>query len=119
MTYYRNIVKEQVDCWTPENKDAKYPKRIASNSQSGNYYDSDNVLFKGDYLRLKNATVSYNLPKTFVNKAGITSARVYVAGANLLTFSGLHVDPEIQQSGYYNMNMPAMRTVTFGVEVSF
>lgn len=119
LTYYRNIVKEQVDCWTPENKDAKYPKRIASNSQSGNYYDSDNFLFKGDYLRLKNATVSYNLPKTFVSKAGITNARVYVAGANLLTFSGLHVDPEIQQSGYYNMGMPAMRTVTFGVEVSF
>ena len=119
LSYYRNIVKEQVDCWTPENTDAKYPKRIAKNSQSGNYYDSDNFLFKGDYLRLKNATVSYNLPKTFVKKANISNARVYLAGANLLTFSKLHVDPEIQQSGYYNMDMPSMRTVTFGVEVSF
>jgi hypothetical protein len=76
-------------------------------------------LFKGDFLRLKNATVSYNLPKAFTKKANITNARVYVAGANLLTFSGLHVDPEIQQSGYYSMGMPSMRTVTFGVEVSF
>ena len=119
VTKYMNIAKGQVDCWTPENKDAKYPKRIASNSQSGNYYDSDNFLFKGDFLRLKNATVSYNLPKNFTKKAGITNARVYVAGANLLTFSGLHVDPEIRQSGVYDMGMPAMRTVTFGVEVSF
>jgi hypothetical protein len=119
VTRYMNIAKGQVDCWTPENKDAKYPKRIASNSQSGNYYDSDNFLFKGDFLRLKNATVSYNLPKAFTKKANITNARVYVAGANLLTFSGLHVDPEIQQSGYYSMGMPSMRTVTFGVEVSF
>lgn len=119
LSYYRNIVKDQVDCWTPENTDAKYPKRIAKNSQSGNYYDSDNFLFKGDYLRLKNATVSYNLPKAFMQKAGISNARVYLAGANLLTFSKLHVDPEIQQSGYYNMDMPSMRTVTFGVEVSF
>ena len=119
VTRYMNIAKGQVDCWTPENRDAKYPKRIASNGQSGNYYDSDNFLFKGDYLRLKNATVSYNLPKTFVKKANISNARVYLAGANLLTFSGLHVDPEIQQSGYYSMGMPAMRTVTFGVEVSF
>ena len=114
----RNIAKAQVDAWTVDNQDAKYPKRIAGNDQGG-YYDSDRFLFEGDYLRLKNATVSYNLPKNLVKKAGITNARAYVAGANLLTFSKLHVDPEIQQSGYYSMGMPAMRTVTLGLEVSF
>ena len=114
----RNIAKAQVDAWTVNNQDAKYPKRIAGNDQGG-YYDSDRFLFEGDYLRLKNATISYNLPKDLVKKAGITNARAYLAGANLLTFSKLHVDPEIQQSGYYSMGMPAMRTVTFGVEVSF
>lgn len=114
----RNIAKAQVDAWTVDNQDAKYPKRIAGNNQGG-YYDSDRFLFKGDYLRLKNATISYNVPKDFVKKAGISNARVYVAGANLLTFSDLHVDPEIQQSGYYSMGMPSMRTVTMGIEVSF
>lgn len=114
----RNIGKSQVDCWTPENTDATAPKRVAGNNQGG-YYDSDRFLFKGDYLRLKNATLSYSLPKTFVQKMKITNARVVLAGANLLTFSGLHVDPEIQTSGHYSMGMPAMRTVTLGLEVSF
>ena len=114
----RNIAKAQVDAWTVDNQDAAYPKRIAGNDQGG-YYDSDRFLFKGDYLRLKNATLSYTLPKDLVKKATISNARVYVAGANLLTFSDLHVDPEVPQSGKYNMGMPAMRTITFGVEVSF
>jgi hypothetical protein len=59
------------------------------------------------------------LPKTFTQKYSISNARVYMAGANLLTFSGLHIDPELPSDGYYNFSMPAMRTVTLGLEVSF
>ena len=116
--FHRNIGKSQIDSYSANNTNAKYPMRLAGNNQGG-YYDSDRFLHKGDYLRLKNATISYNIPRTFANKLSLTSARVYVAGANLLTFSKLHVDPEIQNSGFYSLGMPAMRTVTFGVEVSF
>ncbi|MBR7157153.1 MAG: hypothetical protein IKD16_02015, partial [Bacteroidales bacterium] len=116
--FHRNIGKSQVDAWSETNKDAAFPKRIAGNNQGG-YYDSDRFLHRGDYLRLKNATISYTIPRTFVNKLSLSNARVYVAGANLLTFSKLHIDPEIQNSGFYSLGMPAMRTVTFGLEVSF
>ncbi len=116
--FHRNIGKSQVDAWSETNKDAAFPKRIAGNNQGG-YYDSDRFLHRGDYLRLKNATISYTIPKTFVNKLSLSNARVYVAGANLLTFSKLHIDPEIQNSGFYSLGMPSMRTVTFGLEVSF
>ncbi len=116
--FHRNIGKSQVDAWSETNKDAAFPKRIAGNNQ-GAYYDSDRFLHRGDYLRLKNATISYTIPRTFVNKLSLSNARVYVAGANLLTFSKLHIDPEIQNSGFYSLGMPAMRTVTFGLEVSF
>ena len=116
--FHRNIGKSQVDAWSETNKDAAFPKRIAGNNQGG-YYDSDRFLHRGDYLRLKNATISYTIPRAFVNKLSLSNARVYVAGANLLTFSKLHIDPEIQNSGFYSLGMPSMRTVTFGLEVSF
>lgn len=116
-SYGQNIWASQTDTWSETNKDASVPMRIASNNQGGYYYSS-RYLKKGDFLRLKNMTISYNIPKKLVNRIGLINARVYVAGSNLLTFSGLDIDPEIQSSGYYNYTMPAMRTITFGVEIS-
>ncbi|MCD0476189.1 TonB-dependent receptor [Flavobacterium sp. EDS] len=55
------------------------------------YYES------GDYLCIREITFSYNLPKTLVEKAKLTSVRVYVTGSNLYYFtkySGL--SPEVQ-----------------------
>ena len=49
----------------------------------------------------------------------MSNARIYVAAANLLTFSGLNIDPEIKSNGYYYYTMPAMRTVTFGLDLTF
>ncbi len=117
-TTHRNILASQTDTWREDNTDGSIPKRIMDNNQGG-YYDSTRALQKGDYLRLKNLTISYNLPKTFVNRLSLTNARVYVAGSNLLTFAGTEIDPEIQSNGYYNFNMPALRTFTLGLEVSF
>ncbi len=115
---HRNMLASEVDTWSPENPNGSIPIRIADNTEGG-YYDSSRAIHKGDFLRLKNLTVSYTLPKTFTQKYSISNARVYVAGANLLTFSGLHIDPELPSDGYYNFGMPAMRTVTLGLEVSF
>ena len=116
--FHRNIAKDQLNAWTPTNTDTNVPKRVRDNGQGGYYYSSK-YLKKGDFLRLKNLTLSYNLPRTFTEKLGMTNARVYVAGANLLTFSGLNIDPEIQASGYYYYTMPAMRTCTFGIDITF
>ena len=115
---HRNMLASEVDTWSPENPNGSIPIRIADNTEGG-YYDSSRAIHKGDFLRLKNLTVSYRLPKTFTQKYSISNARIYMAGANLLTFSGLHIDPELPSDGYYNFGMPAMRTVTLGLEVSF
>ena len=117
-SFHRNILKSQTDTWSESNPDGTVPRRVAGNTEGGYYYSSK-FLKKGDFLRLKNLTLSYSIPKNFINKMGLTNARVYLAGANLLTFSGLDIDPEIRSSGYYNYSMPALRTVTLGVEVSF
>ena len=115
---HRNIAKDQLNAWTPDNTDTNVPRRIRDNGQGG-YYDSSRFLKKGDYLRLKNLTFSYTLPRNFSSKLSISNARIYVAGANLLTFSKLNIDPEIQASGYFRYNMPSLRTVTLGLDLTF
>ena len=116
--FHRNIGKDQLNAWTPTNTNTNVPRRIRDNGQGGYYYSSK-YLKKGDFLRLKNLTLSYNLPRGFNSKLGLAGARIYVAGTNLLTFSGLNIDPEIKSSGYYNYSMPAMRTVTLGLDLTF
>ena len=116
--FHRNIAKSQLNAWTPENTDTDVPRRIRDNGQGGYYYSS-RYLKRGDFLRLKNLTLSYNLPRTLSSKMSMTNTRIYVAAANLLTFSGLNIDPEIKSNGYYYYSMPAMRTVTIGLDLTF
>jgi TonB-dependent starch-binding outer membrane protein SusC len=72
--------------------------------------------FNGYYIRLKNVSLSYLLPAKWVGKAHIQSVRLYGQGQNLFTktnFEGL--DPETQN--YFNL--PPLRTIVFGAQVSF
>ncbi|MDD3698105.1 MAG: TonB-dependent receptor, partial [Bacteroidales bacterium] len=114
---YKNTSKEQLRRWQKPGDITDVPRRVAGNNQGG-YYDSSRALKKGDYLRLKNLTISWTLPQTLLGKVKISNARIYVAGNNLLTFTGLNFDPEVQANGYYNFTFPAVRTLTIGLELS-
>ena len=117
-TFGQPIMKTQLNPWTPENSNSDVPMRIYDNNQGG-YYNSSRMLVKGDFARLKNMTVSYNLPKNFVQKLSLRGARVYLSGTNLITISKAECEPELQSDGVYNYGMPALRTWSFGVEVTF
>ena len=70
------------------------------------------------YLRLKNVTLGYTLPKAWTNKMGLSNIRVYANGTNLLTFTDFkYIDPESTNvaTGYY----PQQRTFSFGIDVRF
>lgn len=114
---YTNISKDQLKRWQKPGDITHVPRRVAGNTHGG-YYDSSRAIHKGDYMRLKNLTVSWNLPQNLLSRVRITNARVYVSGHNLLTFTGLDFDPEVHASGYYNFTFPAVRTVTLGLEIS-
>lgn len=87
-----------------------------TNSAGSDYYYK-----KAGYVRLKNLSVGYNLPKHWLTAAGISQVRIYAAGTNLLTFDKLKkfdLDPEAPSSllgRYY----PQQKTISFGVNVSF
>ena len=114
---YKNMSRKQLDRWTTPGQVTEVPRRTLT--PNGGYYDSDRFLVKGDFLRLKGATISYNIPKAWTDKINFRNAKVYVSGTNLLTFTGMEFDPEIRMSGYYDFGIPPLRTISFGLEVSF
>jgi hypothetical protein len=114
---YANIAASQVGRWQQAGDNTYLPRRIAGNT-GGGYYDSSRALKKGDYLRLKNLTLSYTLPIKVQRFLHLSNARIYLAGTNLLTFTGLNFDPEVRADGYYSFSFPALRTVTLGIEIS-
>lgn len=111
------VQKRHLDRWTPENHNASYP-RITKDSQI-NYETSSFWLQDASYVRLKNVSLGYNLPKSLLNKVGVEKIKVYIAGENLFTFSGLDgLDPEAPSDnrGAFYSNV---KKVSLGLKVSF
>ncbi len=111
------VLKRHLDRWTPTHHNASYP-RLTRGDQT-NFTTSSFWLEDASYVRLKNISLGYNLPKRWLSKAGIEKAKLYVAGENLLTFSGLEgLDPESPSDtrGAFYSNV---KKVSIGLKVSF
>ncbi|MFH6999353.1 SusC/RagA family TonB-linked outer membrane protein [Flavobacterium sp. FlaQc-57] len=106
--YGMTMYAHQLDYWTPQNPDARYP-RLANNGTQSNTNNfrrgSDMYLYDGAYARLKNVQIGYSLTDTVAKKFGMSKFRVYVSGQNLLTLSKVKfVDPELSE---FNNSMSA------------
>lgn len=113
------MYKSQLDTWTPENPNAEYPLLLVDNGSTNmNNIISSFWIKSGAYLRLKNITLGYTLPKSITRKAQVERLRFYVSGQNLLTFCHGYkgYDPE---SGAGSSLYPIMKTFNFGVNIDF
>jgi len=91
---------------------------LAESEQFGSY--QSRWLYNNNYLRLKNTTVSYNIPKRIVNMAKLSSVRVFFTGANLWTIASQnYFDPEPNVYGVKSWELPMGKTYTFGLELNF
>lgn len=106
------------DMWQKAGDNAKLPKFQPG---YGKRVLSSRWLMPNDYLRLKNLTIGFSAPREWTSKIGLTKARVYFSGNNLLTWKSkdMLVDPETPVDGLCTFEMPSLRTYTFGVELSF
>ncbi|WP_372934626.1 TonB-dependent receptor [Mariniphaga sediminis] len=79
------------DSWSPENSDAYFPGKQFAYSDNKNTYEQTRYLQNAAYIRLKNVTLSYDIPVKFV-----ANAQVYLNGANLWEATGMYktLDPE-------------------------
>jgi TonB-linked SusC/RagA family outer membrane protein len=99
------------------------PRLAVVEDPNGNYSKvSDFFLENGDYLRLKNLNLAYTLPESLINKTGLigSSARIYVNGENLLTFTKYSgFDPEVGNLGLDAGRYPVSRMMSIGLSLSF
>ena len=104
------------DGWSYDNLDGTKPSPALTSSStiSGTTFQ----YFSSAFLRLKNAEVAYNLPKSATNKIGVDACRVYLSGYNLFSFDALkelNIDPETT-----NLNTaPPDRIINVGVSLTF
>lgn len=124
--YNSNSLTQFLDRWHPVDSKAN-PYDPNTEWIKGKYaytgtnpeHNSKFNMHNATYLRLKTIELGYTLPTALTQKVGVRSARLYINGYNLFTFSQMkYVDPEhtADQWGYlYPMN----KTVSFGVNIGF
>nr|WP_199001010.1 TonB-dependent receptor [Flavobacterium sp. ASV13] len=106
-----------------------YMPRIGASSASSasNYRLSNRFVEDGSYVRLKNISIGYNLPKNLYSKYGISNIKVYSNMQNVLTFTKYKgYDPEVGAinqnqllNGIDNGRYPSPVTTTLGINVNF
>ena len=120
-----NYLTTQLDRWQNPGDITDVPKMNAKN------YASDlrpsRFIEDASYLRLKTLSLGYTIPTDVVGKIGLSSARVYVSGQNVLTFTKYGgLDPELTGTasnaltkGVEFFTPPSPRVFTAGFNVSF
>lgn len=80
-----------------------------------NYSASDANIVDASFIRMKNASLSYNLPAKVISKIKAQNIRIYLQGQNLFTITKYDgYDPESQGVG-----TPPLRTITAGLQCTF
>jgi TonB-linked SusC/RagA family outer membrane protein len=116
------VLSDVLDSWT-YNHNSDIPRLVFGGDPNNTYSTaSDFYLENGNYLRLKNVTIGYTLPKSLMTKIGVPELglRVYVGGENLLTFTEYTgFDPEVGRHGVDAGTYPVARMFNFGLNLNF
>ncbi|WP_176554997.1 MULTISPECIES: TonB-dependent receptor [unclassified Butyricimonas] len=116
--------------WTPENTNARYA-RLVPGSTDNVMQNSDRYVFKTSYLRLKNITLSYNLPVDALRRFNLQNVQLFASVSNIWTWTKWPgIDPESVSGGDPTMGVgagsvsnidpyPLSKTFSFGVKIQF
>jgi TonB-linked SusC/RagA family outer membrane protein len=133
-----SIMNPSDDSWTPALLEESYNNMWSTNNPGGllarltrldnnkNSRISDAWIESGDFLKVSNIQVGYNIPRPLLSTIGISAARIYAAVQNLFTISGYtkYGDPEVGQgsviyTGLDTGRYATPRTFMFGLNVTF
>lgn len=113
-----NLPVYALDRWQKPGDVTDVPRFVYGQNASVN--NSSRYIHSTDHLRLKSLTFGYTLPSEWTSKALIDRARIYFSGSNLLTWAKWdQYDPETPVNGEVFCEAPAMRTFSFGVQLTF
>jgi tonB-linked outer membrane protein, susC/ragA family len=115
-----NQAKSALNYWKQPGDTDCNPKPVAGNTSSSYDGYSTRFLENGSYVRIKDITLSYTLPKKWLNPIGLNNLKVYASGSNVYTFHNVDFwDPERGVEGVGNGIYPMTRSFVFGIDLSF
>ncbi|WP_235296002.1 SusC/RagA family TonB-linked outer membrane protein [Portibacter marinus] len=122
--WFDNQTLDQLDRWQQPGDETMVPQaRLGWGNGTGH---STRWLEEADFIRLRNLTLSYDLPSSLMQRVGMNSTQFYLSGINLLTFTDYPgYDPESRAdsgnltTGQAFYSAPAARTISFGVNINF
>ncbi len=121
---YKNNSVAALKRWTPDNPTNEYPR--ATTKTAGNIL-SDHYVEDGSYLRVKDITLSYTLPKSLTKKFYCEGLTVFAGLKNIYTFTNYSgYDPEVSRFANNNLSMgadygsyPMAKSYEFGLRMNF
>ncbi|MHA4896222.1 SusC/RagA family TonB-linked outer membrane protein [Pedobacter sp. PWIIR3] len=117
-----NMPAEFLDRWQKAGDMAKYQKYAGGSGATAtafnNFTGSDGTIRDASFVRLKNVSLSWQLPETWIRQIKLKNVRIYAQGQNLLTFTKFDgLDPETTSLGNY-ISLPTLRSITAGLQIS-
>jgi TonB-linked SusC/RagA family outer membrane protein len=125
---YGALFKNETNYWTPTNLNAHYGRiytdAVNSPNQGYNQIVSNRFLQNGQYLRVRNVTLRYSLPKGVLQQVRVSKLSVFASCENLLTLSHMPsgMDPDVAVQGGTvggGLGYPFMRKMSVGLNMSF
>lgn len=116
-----NKNQKQLRRWQNPGDEAELPIYIYGNSNNSNA-ESSRWYYKGDFIRLRDLTLHYQFPKSFMEKLKINNVSLYVKGTNLWTHAfdeDITFDPEQGFNGTNDLQVYIQRTFTIGTKIIF
>ncbi|PRP68273.1 hypothetical protein BST86_03690 [Nonlabens agnitus] len=123
---FKNQLTTTLDRWTPQNRDGSLPIAVfgdpAQNGRASSRWVED-----GSFIKLREITLSYNLPDSVLDYLNVSSFKVYMQGRNLYTWTGYSgYDPEVSRDGGSTISSnidfgtyPQVKSVLFGANLNF
>ena len=116
MYYNNNWNRHALRRWTQPGDVTDVPRIEVG----GKYATTDRFLVDASYFAIKNVTLSYSLPRTWMRSAGLNAVRLFGSVDNLALFTHLQgMDPQYSFSGGTNYDYTPNRTYSVGIEVNF
>ncbi len=119
--YNGSLVTEDFinNSWSPTNTNAYFARPRDVNTR--NITPQTRYLQNAAYIRLKNVTINYNLPKSLVAKAGMSNASIYLSGQNVWEYSKIRetLDPEQTFNNNLRQQYYFERSASLGLRVTF
>jgi len=122
-TYYYQGAASLMDRWQKPGDITNVPRmRYSTSTSSTGSGTSTRFLYDGDYVRLRDLVVGYNVNSDAVERLGFDSIQFNVKGTNLWTWvkdDELQTDPEVRFSGSWEIYTPILKSISVGLNLKF